>query len=121
EARRDVLLVLLPRLAQVDVEVDEAGRDPAARAVDHLDALALEAARGPTADAQDAPALDDDVGLLVATALRIEDPTALQHSEHRAAAYASADLASTGEARRDRPRERAIAPGSAARSRAERA
>ena len=38
-ARRDRLLVLLPRLAQVRVQVDEAGRDDEARSVEDLRAL----------------------------------------------------------------------------------
>ena len=57
-ARGDVLLVLLARLAQVRVQVDEARRDPAARGVDALGAGRREVA----ADRDDAPVLDQHVG-----------------------------------------------------------
>ena len=70
-ARRDGLLVLLPRLAQVCVQVYEAGRDDEASGVEDLRALG----RVPTAAKQfgHAPIFDQDVASTVHTLRRVYD------------------------------------------------
>ena len=73
----DRLLVLLPGLAQVHVDVDEAGRDdPAALDLEHLGAVD----RQVLPDARDRAVLDQHVELAVAPVGRIDDPAALQAS-----------------------------------------
>jgi len=62
-ARGDVFLVLLARLAEMDVQVDEARHHPAAAGVDHLGVTGCYRAGG--ADAADAALFDQKVGTLV--------------------------------------------------------
>ena len=89
EAARDVLLVLLAGLAQVRVQVDEAGQEPCAGALDDPHALARgrgrRAASRPTRVI--APALDDDVDLGVERARRVDGAYAAEdEGVHRGAA-----------------------------------
>ena len=71
----DRFLVLLPRLAQVDVDVDEARRhDPAALHLEHLGAVD----RQVLADPRDRAVVDQDVERAVAAVGRIDDPPVLQ-------------------------------------------
>ncbi len=71
----DRLLVLLPRLAQVHVDVDEArGHDPAARHFEDLGALD----RQVLADARDHAVLDQDIELAVPAIDGIDHPPVLQ-------------------------------------------
>src|SRR5262249_31417096 len=77
--RRDGLLVLEAGLAQVDVDVDEAGTDDLARGVDDLGALG----RGqPGAHALDHPALEPHVGDRVDLVGRIDDPPVPDQHTH---------------------------------------
>jgi hypothetical protein len=75
-AAADVFLVLLPRLAQMAVHVDEAGRHPAPLHVEDLGALRLD----PPAHLCDAPFVDQDIGGLVAIRGRIENPPSAQEN-----------------------------------------
>ena len=70
----DVFLVLLARLAQVRVQVDEAGREPQARRLDHLVGNAAEDSR-PTDSIR--PSAMSTRAELVAAAGRVEDARAL--------------------------------------------
>ena len=71
-ARRDRLLVLLPRLAQVHVHVDEPGTDDEARAESRRRAVSG-VGRQIAADARDAIAVDQHVERAVAAVGRIDD------------------------------------------------
>ena len=77
----DVLFVLLPRLAQVGVQIDEPGHDPLPAHVDHAHAR-TEAGGDPGADLGDDAVLQQNVRLGVKTAPRIEDPAATQTEIH---------------------------------------
>ena len=66
--------MLVARLAEPRAEVDETGRDHRARRVDA--ALGMEVGRQVEADADDAPVGDGDRALLVAPALRVDQPGA---------------------------------------------
>jgi hypothetical protein len=84
-ARDDVLFVLVARLAQVRVQVDEAGQHPLARAVVH-DGVTLprrDALRGAAAHAGDPPGLDHHVGRVVQSRTRVDHTPAQQHRSHR--------------------------------------
>ena len=75
----DRLLVLLPRLAQVHVHVDQPGRDdPAVLELEHLGAVG----RQILADARDPAVLDQHVERAVPPGGRIDDPAALQQQLH---------------------------------------
>ena len=69
-ARRDRLLVLVARLAEVDVDVDEPGHDQLSRGVEHARVVPERPHR---ADGLDVPVLDPHVGRLDRPALRIDD------------------------------------------------
>jgi hypothetical protein len=76
---RDRLLVLLTRLAQMHVHIDETGDDePPARDVEHLGAIDRQVAT----DSCDAPVFDQDVERAVALSGRIDDASPLQQQLH---------------------------------------
>src|SRR5439155_22655508 len=77
--RRDGLLVLVPRLPQVRVQIDEAGRDDEPSGVDPLGAFGSLRAR-------DEAASDGDVPDVVDAGGRVEDPPALEHEARTHAA-----------------------------------
>ena len=75
DARRHGFLVLLPRLAQVHVHVDESGaHDEAGRQVHDLRAVGAQV----RADLGDAIAVDQHVEHAVASIGRVDDPPAFK-------------------------------------------
>ena len=78
-ARRDVLLVLVARLAQVHVQIDEAGRHDLARAVDDLGAVRARA----RLDGFHHAVLDQQVRDFVEIRGGVDDPPALQEECRR--------------------------------------
>src|SRR6185436_14894219 len=75
----DRLLLLLPGLAQVDVDVDQAGAHHSTAHVQDLDVLArAERGRRVLAQAGDLPLIDPEVLHAVDAARGIEDPTAAE-------------------------------------------
>ncbi len=89
----DILLVLVARLSQMGVEVDEGGQEPPARAVDDPRPLALGRlhARAP-ADAGHLSALDHDVDDLVEAASGIDGTDAANDEQIGWGAHAGAAL-----------------------------
>src|SRR5690606_6640996 len=106
EPRAEVLLVLLPRLPEVDVQVDEARRDPLARDVDDRRPLREEALGGAGADAHDATVFDDEVAHRVEPTARIEQATTAEDQR----ATRGAAIARLGHGRRVRDEAVSVNP-----------
>jgi len=66
EPGSDLFLVLLSRLAQMGVQIDESGQEPFARSVDHARVFgALELASGTRAETRESAIFDHGVGLAI--------------------------------------------------------
>jgi hypothetical protein len=87
-ARDDVLFVLVARLAQVRVQVDEARTAQRPRASMRCTDSPAMPLRRTTADARDAALLDHQIGLFVAAVLRVDDPCRSDHQHHGRATMA---------------------------------
>jgi hypothetical protein len=85
-ARRDRLFVFLPRLAQMDVNVDQPGRDDTTRRQFHD---LSRTGRQVAADARDAAVLDQDVEFSVAARNRIDHVNVLQQQRRHPSSPAS--------------------------------
>ena len=79
----DRLLVLLPRLAQMDVHVDQAGTDHQPRRHVHDFAAIRQADRQIAPDARDAIAVDEQIERAVEAGRRVDHPSAPKQPLHR--------------------------------------